>query len=64
MFQIPVLKAGNGLTVRGLVSVAKQLVRQSETPELKGIYIFIFQSDKWVTCRVYIPFLKLNTARK
>ena len=35
-FQVPVLKAGNGLTVRGLVSVAKQIVRQSESPELKG----------------------------
>ncbi|XP_048763078.2 eukaryotic translation elongation factor 1 epsilon-1-like isoform X2 [Ostrea edulis] len=34
--QIPVLKAGNGLTVRGLVSVAKQLVRQSDSFELKG----------------------------
>ncbi|XP_062568110.1 eukaryotic translation elongation factor 1 epsilon-1-like [Saccostrea cucullata] len=34
--QVPVLKAGNGVTVRGLVSVAKHLVRQSDCPELKG----------------------------
>lgn len=39
-FQVPVLKAGNGLTVRGLVSVAKQIVRQSESPELKGRHGF------------------------
>eukprot|EP00105_Crassostrea_gigas_P018020 XP_011436012.2 PREDICTED: eukaryotic translation elongation factor 1 epsilon-1 [Crassostrea gigas] len=51
--QIPVLKAGNGLTVRGLVSVAKQLVRQSETPELKGTTAEERAAiDQWLEYRV------------
>uniref|UniRef100_K1QFX0 Eukaryotic translation elongation factor 1 epsilon-1 n=1 Tax=Magallana gigas TaxID=29159 RepID=K1QFX0_MAGGI len=50
---IPVLKAGNGLTVRGLVSVAKQLVRQSETPELKGTTAEERAAiDQWLEYRV------------
>nr|XP_022318662.1 eukaryotic translation elongation factor 1 epsilon-1-like [Crassostrea virginica] len=51
--KVPVLKAGNGLTVRGLVSVAKQIVRQSESPELKGTSTEERAAiDQWLEYRV------------